>query len=156
MYAPENKNKSKGVVGLFNLGNTCYMNCSLQCLSNTKDLTKYFLNYKFQNEINLQTTFGSNGVLVKAYSDLINLMWLSKFIKINPYFFRIAFIISTNKFRNNYQQDAMEFILILLNYLHEDLNRIKEKPYLILNEQKEKESDVLASQRYYSVVNFKI
>ena len=150
MYAPENKNKSKGVVGLFNLGNTCYMNCSLQCLSNTKDLTKYFLNYKFQNEINLQTTFGSNGVLVKAYSDLINLMWLSKFIKINPYFFRIAFIISTNKFRNNYQQDAMEFILILLNYLHEDLNRIKEKPYLILNEQKEKESDVLASQRYYT------
>ena len=150
MYTSENKDKSKGVVGLFNLGNTCYMNCSLQCLSNTKDLTKYFLNNNFQNEINLQTTFGSNGVLIKAYSDLINLMWLSKFSKINPYFFRIAFIISTNKFGNNNQQDAMEFILILLNYLHEDLNRVKEKPYSILNEQKENESDVLASQRYYT------
>ena len=150
LYTLENKDKSKGIVGLYNLGNTCYMNCSLQCLSNTKDLTKYFINNNFQNEINLETTLGSNGVLVKAYSDLINLMWLSKFIRINPHFFRIAFCISTNKFMNNNQQDAMEFISILLNYLHEDLNRIKQKPYLILKEQKENESDILASQRYYN------
>ena len=149
-YTLENKNKSKGVVGLYNLGNTCYMNCSLQCLSNTKDLTKYFINNNFQNEINLETTLGSNGVLVKSYSDLINLMWLSKFIRINPHFFRISFCISTNKFMNNNQQDAMEFISILLNYLHEDLNRIKKKPYLILKAQKENESDILASQRYYN------
>ena len=150
IYTQENKDKNKGVVGLFNLGNTCYMNCSLQCLSNTKDLTKYFINNVYQNEINLETTLGSNGILVKSYSDLINLMWFSSFIKINPYFFRIAFSISTNKFMNNNQQDAMDFILILLNYLHEDLNRIKEKPYLILKEQGEKESDVLASQRVYN------
>ena len=146
----ENKEKSKGRVGLFNLGNTCYMNCSLQCLSNTKDLTKYFINNYFQNEINLQTTFGSNGVLVKSYFDLINLMWFSRFKKINPYFFRISFCVSTNKFMNNNQQDAMEFISFLLNCLHEDLNRIKQKPYLILEPQKENESDILASQRYFS------
>ena len=150
IYTIENKSKSKGIVGLFNLGNTCYMNCSLQCLSNTKDLTKYFLENNFLNEINLQTNFGSNGILVKAYSDLINLMWFSKFIKINPNFFRISFCISTHKFMNNQQQDAMEFISILLNYLHEDLNRIKEKQYKIIENQKKEESDILASQRYYN------
>jgi ubiquitin carboxyl-terminal hydrolase 4/11/15 len=48
---------------------------------------------------------------------------------------------------NNHQQDAMEFISILLNYLHEDLNRVTNKPYLKIGEQKTSENDEEASQR---------
>ena len=145
-----NKNKNRGVAGLYNLGNTCYINCSLQCLSHTKDLTKYFLNYCFQNEINLTNTFGTNGILVKIYSDMINQLWLSNINKINPIFFRVAFSQSTRKFLNNYQQDAMEFLSIFLNSLHEDLNRVSEKPYLQLDKHKKGESEYEESQRFWN------
>ena len=149
IYTDENVDKNKGIIGLFNLGNTCYMNCSLQCLSNTKDLTKYFLYNYFQNEINLENGFGTNGVLTKAYYDLIFNMWLTDLKRLTPYFFRMSFCESTRKFMNNRQQDAMEFISIFLNYLHEDLNRVTDKPYIQIEEQKKNEKDIETSKRYW-------
>ncbi len=74
----------QGVVGLKNLGNTCYMNSALQCLSNTKELTQYFLNKEYLQDKNADNPLGSSCKLVEAYYRLINQLWYGDNEKYSP------------------------------------------------------------------------
>ena len=144
------KNSNHGISGLYNLGNTCFMNSIIQCLSNTEDLTKYFLLDYYEQEMNLGNRLGSNGNLAESYSKLIKLLWNNKNNEaINPDFFIIQIMNKLNQYRSLNQQDAHEFLSLLLDSLHEDINRIINKPYIELKEQKENENDEEASYRWW-------
>jgi hypothetical protein len=41
-----------GLTGLKNLGNSCYINTAIQCLSHTVDFTYFMLSKMYLNEIN--------------------------------------------------------------------------------------------------------
>jgi len=44
--------KERGLTGLKNLGNTCYMNSIIQCLSHTLSLKDFLLDGSYEKQIN--------------------------------------------------------------------------------------------------------
>ena len=141
----------KGLIGLNNLGNTCYINSTIQCLSNSFDLTKYFLLEYYKNDINTGNKLGSNGIIAKKYYSLINKMWFGTDNKIKPSAFIDNFKKLKKQFEGYRQQDAQEFLSVLLDQLHEDLNRITDKPYIELLEKQNNEDDLIASKRWWDL-----
>ena len=51
------------------------MNSGLQCLSNTPELTKYFLLGLYKKHINTENALGMKGKLAKAFAGLLEDMW---------------------------------------------------------------------------------
>jgi len=121
---------TRGLCGLLNLGNTCFMNSALQCLSNVPALTDYFLSNKYQNHINSDNPLGMKGEVARAYGELIHEMWSGTTDYCAPKLLKQRVAIYAPQFSGFSQQDSQEFMSFLLDGLHEDLNQVKVKPYI--------------------------
>nr|XP_055132701.1 inactive ubiquitin carboxyl-terminal hydrolase 50 [Symphalangus syndactylus] len=124
--ADGNQPRFQGVTGLRNLGNTCYMNAILQCLCSILPLVEYFLSGKYitalQNDCSEVAT---------AFAYLMTDMSLGDSDCVSPEIFRSALGNLYPAFTKKTQQDAQEFLIYVLNELHEALKKMSVFPNLI-------------------------
>ena len=113
-----------GLCGLSNLGNTCFMNSSIQMISNVPSLTDYFRSGKYKEELNATNPLGRNGQLAEAFADLINEMWSGNNSYTMPRNFKLQIGRFAPQFTGFQQHDSHELLAFLLDGLNEDLNRI--------------------------------
>ena len=121
------KGANHGVCGGHNLGNTCFMNSSIACLSNCTELTTYFLSGKFKQNINKKNKLGLGGKLANAWYDLLEDYWNSGARAGNPSNVKSAVAKKVKKFGGFNQQDSNEFMTEFLSLLSEDLNKTEKK-----------------------------
>uniref|UniRef100_A0A8C7U5P8 ubiquitinyl hydrolase 1 n=1 Tax=Oncorhynchus mykiss TaxID=8022 RepID=A0A8C7U5P8_ONCMY len=118
-----------GFTGLVNLGNTCFMNSVIQSLSNTRELRDYFHDRAFENEINCDNPLGTGGRLAIGFAVLLRALWKGTHHAFQPSKLKAIVASKASQFTGYAQHDAQEFMAFLLDGLHEDLNRIQNKPY---------------------------
>ena len=116
-------NAGKGLSGLVNLGNTCYMNTCIQCISNIPVLTNYFLSEKYKEDINIDCI---EHKLVLSWIDLLKGIWgenctiaPGSFYKIISYFSRTNGIF----FGSGEHQDLSEFLSFFIDTMHKSLKQ---------------------------------
>ena len=144
-----NSNSTRGRCGGRNLGNTCFMNSSIACLSNCTELTYYFLKGDYKKDINEENTLGMRGDLAKSWGELLHQYWVEGTRVGDPSDFKYTIGRKAVRFRGYGQQDSHEFMSVFLDYLNEDLNRITKKEYIEMKEKSENEKDVDCAKRFW-------
>lgn len=141
-----------GLVGLSNIGNTCYMNSALQALLHNAVLKKMMGSPKILEEVNVNNPLGTKGALLKETQELFTLFWKTKGNSVSPSAFKAVVAEHLPTFSGYAQHDSQEFLSQFLDSIHEDTNRIMRKPYTSPFEGKEGDDDEELARRCW--VNF--
>ena len=122
------------------------MNSGLQCLTKVPDFHDYFLNDEYVDDINYDNPLGMQGKIAKAFAALMKEMWNGGYSYVNPIDFKIIIGRYATQFSGYNQHDSQELICYLLDGLHEDLNRVKNKPTTSIDNTEGKGDEELAKE----------
>ena len=115
-------NKSTpGLIGLLNIGATCYMNATLQCFSNIGRLRTYLLNKGFYK--NLENEKDNNKILSFALAEVLKNLWEKleqRFYA--PENFKKVISEKNQLFKGIAANDPKDLIIFLLQTIHKELN----------------------------------
>ena len=123
------------LIGLNNIGSTCFKNSVLQCLSHTEDLTNYFLKETSINAIynnNIAKKDQNALQLCPVYHELIQNLWdKNGRTSFSPdKFMRVIDDMSKNDvlaFKKGEAGDAKDFIIFILEQFHKELQKSVKK-----------------------------
>lgn len=114
------KYNNRGLTGLANIGNTCFINSFIQSLSHTYEFNEFLDNEYLKNE---------KSILLNEWDSLRKLMW-AKNCSISPKrFIYYIYLVSKQKnavFQSHSQEDVSEFAYFLLDVFNEYLRKPKE------------------------------
>ena len=115
-----------GIIGLKNIGATCYMNATLQCFSNTVKLRTYLLNKEIYND--LQINKDSTKKLSFALAEVLKNLWEILTQKdYPPEHFKNVISEMNPLFLGIKANDPKDLILFLLETIHTELNNPPKK-----------------------------
>lgn len=102
----------------------------------------------FKPDLNVDNVLGSKGEIVYAYLKTLSQLWVKENKSFSPNMMKRAAGNMNPMFEGYQQHDSQEFLNFLLDTLHEDLNRVKNKPYVENIEASDKDPEEAAFERW--------